>query len=90
MRDLIERVDRKLRLTQIGYPPYSEMVLSVNDLKEILTALRTLQRIEGLMSDGYAPEFYIDDNGEYVCSLTKNYYGATLPLAVEAAVEGGK
>lgn len=70
--------------------------LTIDEISEIiagLSALRTLRGIEGLMKEGSAPEFYIADNGEYVCSMTKNYYGDTFADCVEAAGaerEGGE
>jgi hypothetical protein len=71
--------DRLADLGQVTWDHMDEIIAG-------LSALKTLRGIEWLIINGYDPWLYIDDNGEYVCSMTKNYYGETLSLAVDAAV----
>lgn len=97
MSDLIERLEEDLKwMTGYDYPDQKEVSsrLTRSDLLEAITALRTLQRIEGLAKESgcvtITPyksinkwEIYAYGTGRFKCSAI----GETLPLAVEAAVE---
>lgn len=94
MSDGEEFVDRLKRcLDHMDENNEIEIVMDREGLEECITALQTIQRIEGLakqeaiisFSKGrWCVETSRTPGGEFV-----GFYAATLPLAVEAA-EGGK
>lgn len=101
MSELIEVIERQLNQAEAARQAGVQLGLTITDAKEILSALsdqQTLRGIEGLAKEG---SYVSIDNGIdgswYIVfgewskrSLQQSISGATLPLAVEAAVAGIK